>query len=126
IASAAPGLNAQAIALARDGSVYLAGPAAGQFRATAAAFQPEPGLAPTANSAQTAIVKLDPQLHGPLAATYFGGTFGNGAKVLTLDAAGNVYLGGYTPPRSLPTRTPLVQAFGLAITGFAAALSADL
>ncbi len=129
IASAALGLNAQAMALARDGSLYLAGPAAtgpNPFLATPGAFQSNSGLAPAANAAQTAIVKMDAQLHGVLAGTYFGGAFGNGVKAITLDAAGNVYLGGYTSPRSLPTRTPFVQGFGRAITGYVAELTGDL
>jgi hypothetical protein len=129
VASAALGLTAQAIALARDGSVYLTGPAAtfpDPFLATAGAFQSDPGLAPAANATQTAIVKMDGQLHGVLAGTYFGGAFGNRAAAIALDAAGNVYVGGYTSPRSLPTRTPFVQGFGLAITGYVAELTGDL
>lgn len=129
IASAALGLSAQAVALSPDGSLYLTGPAAifpDPFPATAGAFQPASGLAPTANATQTAVVKMDSQLHGVLAGTYFGGTFGNGARAITLDTAGNVYLGGYTPPRSLPTRTPFMQGFGLAITGYVAKLTGDL
>ena len=129
IASAAPRLSAQAIALAPDGSLYLAGPAAtfpDPFLATPGAFQPDAGLAPATNTTQTAIVKMDAQLHGVLAGTYFGGAFETGARVMTLDAAGNVYLGGYTSPRSLPTRTPFVQGFGLAVTGYVAELTRDL
>jgi Beta-propeller repeat/IPT/TIG domain len=129
IASAASGLIAQAIALARDGSLYLAGRAAtgpDPFFATPGAFQSDPGLAPTANTTQTAIAKMDAQLHGVLAGTYFGGALGNRANAITLDAAGNVYVGGYTSPRSLPTRTPFVQGFGIAITGYVAELTGDL
>jgi hypothetical protein len=129
VASAALGLAAQAIALARDGSLYLTGPAAAfpdPFLATPGAFQSDSGLAPAANATQTAIVKMDAQLHGVLAGTYFGGAFGTAAKAITLDAAGNVYVGGYTSPRSLPTRTPFVQGFGLAITGYVAELTGDL
>ena len=96
------------------------------FSATPGAFQSNSGLAPAANATQTAIVKMDAQLHGVLAGTYFGGAFGNGVKAITLDAACNVYLGGYTSPRSLPTRTPFVQGFGRAITGYVAELTGDL
>jgi hypothetical protein len=35
-------------------------------------------------------------------------------------------VGGYTSPRSLPTRTPMVQGFGLTITGYVAKLTGDL
>jgi hypothetical protein len=129
IASAGLGLTAQAIALAHDGSLYLTGPAATfpiPFPATAGAFQSNPGLAPGVNAVPTAIAKMDGQLHGVLAGTYFGGALGGGARTLTLDAAGNVYVGGYTSPRSLPTRTPFVQGFGLGLTGYAAELTGDL
>lgn len=129
IASAATGLNTEAVVLAGDGSLYLTGPAgtgADPFRATPGAFQTSADLGPTANSSQTGIVKMDAVLSNVLASTYFGGAFGGGAKVLTLDAAGNLFVGGYTSPRSLPTRTPLMQGFGLSITGYVAKLSADL
>ena len=129
VAAAAPGLSAHAIALARDGSLYLAGPTGtgpDPFIVTAGAFQSDPGLAPNANATQTAIVKMDAKLDGILAGTYFGGAFGNDVNAITLDAAGNVYVGGYTSPRSLPTRTPFVQGFGLAVTGYAAELSGNL
>jgi hypothetical protein len=129
IASASLRLTPQVIALARDGSLYLAGPAVtfpDPFLATAGAFQPNSGLAPAVNATQTALVKMDGQLHGVLTGTYFGGTFGNAARVITLDAAGNVYVGGYTSPRSLPTRTPFVQGFGPGFTGYVAQLNGDL
>jgi hypothetical protein len=125
LASATTGVAAQAIAVSPDGSVYLAGPAA-TFRASPGAFQADSGLAPTANAPQTAIVKLQPQLQGRLAGTYFGGAFGGGVRAMTVDGAGHVYVGGYTSPRSLPTRTPFVQGFGGVVTGYVAELSGDL
>lgn len=126
IASAATGLGAQAIALARDGSLYLAGTAGSAFVPTPGAFQTATGVAPGANAVPNAIVKMDGQLHGVFAATYFGGALGGGIRAMTVDAAGNVYLGGYTSPRSLPTRTPFVQGFGVNVTGYVAELSGDL
>ena len=129
IASAAAPLNPYAIALAPDGSLCLTGPAAtspNQFHATLGAFQSDSGLAPEANTTQTAIVKMDAQLQGVLAGTYFGGAFGNHAGAITIDAAGNVYVGGYTPPRSLPMRTPFMQGFGLVVTGYVAEFTGDL
>jgi hypothetical protein len=71
-------------------------------------------------------VKLQPQLQGRLAGTYFGGAFGGGVRAMTVDGAGHVYVGGYTSPRSLPTRTPFVQGFGGVVTGYVAELSGDL
>jgi hypothetical protein len=129
VASAAVGLSAQTMTLGPDGSAYLAGAAAAfpnPFPATPGAFQSDAGLASGANATQTAIVKLDAQLRGVLAGTYFGGTFGAAARAMTLDAAGDLYLGGYTSPRSLPMRTPFMQGFGVGITGYVAKLTADL
>jgi Beta-propeller repeat/IPT/TIG domain len=128
IASGSPGLNAQALALARDGSVYMAGitPTSPAFVPTPGAFQPAAGLAPGANAPPGGIVKMDPLLRGVLAATYFGGAFGTFVRAMTLDPDGNVYLGGHTSPRSLPTRIPFQLGFGLASTGFVAKLSGDL
>ncbi|HLW76718.1 MAG TPA: IPT/TIG domain-containing protein, partial [Bryobacteraceae bacterium] len=74
-----------------------------------------------------AVVKMDPQLKGTLAATYFGGPYFGQINALTLDASGNVYIGGATLTRGLPTRTPFVEAFGLhGTTGFLSELSGDL
>ena len=70
---------------------------------------------------------MDAQLQNVLAATYFGGRYGEWLKTLALDHSGNLYLGGYTPPVSLPTRTPLVEGFGPSSgTGFVSELSGDL
>jgi uncharacterized protein (TIGR03437 family) len=142
LASAAPLVNAQAMAMGADGSLYVAG-AAGTtpnlFEPTTGAFETTPRYWPMLRSqgggiTPTAIVKMDGQLHGVLAGTYFGGTYGDSINALTLDGAGNLYVGGYTSPRELPTLTPLVQGFGivpnvefsLGTTGFLAQLSGDL
>jgi hypothetical protein len=128
IASGAANLTAQAIALSPDGAVYLAGTADDPFRPTPGAFQPLSGLQPGASQlagGQTVLVKMDAQLQNTLAATFFGGVYGNPPRALALDG-GNVYVGGYTSPRSLPTRTPFVQGFGLGITGYVAELTGDL
>lgn len=130
LATGAPGVSIQAIAVAGDGSVYMAGsPQASEFQATAGAFQmtgPPPAL-PYQGSDAAAIVKMDSQLQKTLAATYFGGPYGPDVNALAIDAAGNIYIGGGTPPHGLPTRTPLVEAFGPpAGTGFLSEFSSDL
>ena len=142
LASAGPIESVQAIALAPDGSVYLAGsPLTGTygiFQPTAGAFQANPRLLPSlpsggGGSGPAAIVKTDAQLRNVLAATYFGGAYGNDIRSIALDPAGNVYAGGSTSPRDLPARTPLVQGFGsfvqgfgLISTGYLAELTGDL
>lgn len=129
LATGDAGVNAQTMAVAPDdGTLYLAGFAGDRFRATSGAFQgisalkaDQPPVAP----GQSAIVRMDGQLQNILAGTYFGGAYGSPVRVMTL-GGGNVYFGGYTSPRSLPTRTPFVQGFGQGITGYAAELTGDL
>ena len=135
--------GAAAMALAPDGSLYFAaaffslGPSA--FTPPPGGFQPGPGPGFTlpyqgnGNSPATAVIHLDPTLQTILAGTYFDSPYGNSIDTLALGSAGNVYIGGYTSPRSLPTRTPLAQGFsysvpgeGLTQTGFVAELTGDL
>jgi uncharacterized protein (TIGR03437 family) len=134
--------NTPAIAIGGDGNLYLAG-APGNLQTTPGAFQaisPSlPSLADQEGCCAAAIVKIDPQLQTVLAATYFGGAYGQQVEGLTLDPSGNVYVAGYTAPRGLPTRTPLQEAFGFGtefgpvvgftsqgVTGFLSELSNDL
>jgi uncharacterized protein (TIGR03437 family) len=137
------GSNGPLIALAPDGSVYLAG-AAANLQTTPGAFQTSsPSLPPLADQegcCAAAIVKMDSQLQHVLAATYFGGAYGQQVEALSIDAFGNIYVGGYTAPRGLPARTPLQEAFGYiesslgpvvefslqGVTGFLSELSNDL
>jgi len=133
LGSAQPVVNAQAIALASDGSVYLAGPQgvdqieteAGAFQTTSSLLQPLSGQG--GGGEPNAIVRMDALLTNTLAATYFTGPYGNSIQSLALDAGGNVFVGGSTPPSGLPTRTPFVEAFGPPLgTGFLSELSSDL
>ena len=55
---------------------------------------------------------------------YFGGPY-DLIGVMTLDSAGNAYVGGTPRPYGLPTRTPLQGGFA-ATTGFLSELSGDL
>jgi uncharacterized protein (TIGR03437 family) len=135
--------NTPAIAVGPDGNLYLAG-APENFQTTPGAFQANsPSLPPLADQGgccAAAIVKIDPQLQTVLAATYFGGAYGQQVEGLTLDPSGNVFVAGYTAPRGLPTRTPLQEPFGFlgtelgpvvefttqGVTGFLSELSNDL
>lgn len=103
----------QAITLGPDGTVYVAG-APFQFQATPGAFQ--------TTASEAGIVRFDAALSNVLAATSFGSS--SQVKVMTADAAGNVYLGGSTSI-GLPTRTPFAGAFA-GPTGFLSKLSGDL
>jgi uncharacterized protein (TIGR03437 family) len=127
-----PSIGVRAMAIGPDGSLYITGsPGTGdyQFQTTAGAFQPAPiggsGLPDQVGSnPASAIQKMDPQLAGVLAATYFGGPYDQ-IGVMTFDSAGNVYIGGNTGVQGLPTRTPLQGGFGTP-TGFMSELTGDL
>lgn len=122
-----PPVTPAAMALGADGSVYAAGEP-GNFPATAGVFQtvgsPIPSLPyqPGPNP-QAGIVRIDPTLKNILAATYFG--VYAAVKAMTMDAAGNVYIGGSTASTYLPTRTPFNGGFAYP-TGFMSELSGDL
>ncbi len=121
----------QAMALGRDGTLYVAGaPVNMQFQTTAGVFQDhalETFSLPSQVSTQpVGLVRLDSGLTRVLAATYFGGGYGASVWSMTTDAAGSLYLGGSTSPRGMPTVTPLAQAFGTPGTGFVAKASGDL
>jgi uncharacterized protein (TIGR03437 family) len=123
----------QALALGADGSLYVAGVtqngATTSFQPTAGAFQatlPGPPQLPDQGSyyvPSAVIAKWDAGLANLLAATYFGGS--KQTNAIMFDAAGNVYIGGETPPLGLPARTPLQEGFASA-TGFLSELSGDL
>jgi uncharacterized protein (TIGR03437 family) len=130
LASLPPTINAQAMAVGPDGSLYVAGgPAGSAFQTTAGTFDPTPSGAPSlqyqaGTLPATAVEKVDAQLAGVLAATYFGGPYDQVA-VMTFDSAGNLYMGGDTAPQGLPTRTPFQGGFATP-TGFLSELSGDL
>jgi len=134
LASMAPVVNAQAIAVGPDGNVYLAGQAgtgSNQFQPTSGAFQTSLGarpiLAEQGGLSTVGIAIMDPQLQNTLAATYFGDPdYRPSVDALALDPSGNVWFGGGTSRVGLPARTPLQEGFGGGLTGFVSELSADL
>jgi hypothetical protein len=98
------------IAIGSDGNVYVAG-APENFQTTSGAFQTNsPSLPPSEYqqpSSPAALLKVDPELKNVLAATYFGGAYGQQVQALALDASGNVYIAGSTGlvcPRAPPSR----------------------
>ena len=115
----------RSIALASDGSVYMAGTlnlGPIPFNPSARAFQTIPYVTPPlpyqcCGGGQGGVIKLDDQLTSIQAGTYFGGEYGSIPAAIALDPAGNVYIGGSTSPRSLPTLTPFFQGFGFVSPG---------
>jgi uncharacterized protein (TIGR03437 family) len=128
LATATPFIDVQSMAVAADGGLYMAGSSFGtQFHPTAGAFQttgPPPAL-PYQSSVSAVLMKMDAQLQNVLAATYFGGPYGPAVGAMAIDAAGNVCIAGGSPPRGLPTRTLLFEAFSPS-AGFLSEFSSDL
>jgi uncharacterized protein (TIGR03437 family) len=124
-------VNPQAMAMGRDGSIYLAGaPVNTLFQTTAGVFQDHAlatfSLPSQVSTQPVGLVRIDSGLTKVIAATYFGGAYGASIWSMTTDAVGNLYLGGWSSPRGLPTVTPLAQGFGSPSTGFVAKASGDL
>jgi uncharacterized protein (TIGR03437 family) len=124
----------KAMALGRDGALYLAGaavPGLDGFLPTAGAAQAGPNIYPPLDyqirlDQQSAIVKMDGSLQNTLAATYFGGPYGTSILSVAVDGSGSIFVGGSTASHGLPTSAPIALGFGSEGTGFAAELSADL
>jgi uncharacterized protein (TIGR03437 family) len=123
-------INVEAMAFGPDGSLYVAGgPIGSALQTTPGTFEPTYKLGPTLPyqpnpTPASAIAKIDPQLKGIAAATYFGGA-SDSIGVITINASGNVYVGGNTGPSGLPARTPFQGAFAPS-TGFLSELTGDL
>ena len=87
------------MALDTDGNVYVAGyTRSSDFPTTSGAYSTALG-----GSYDAFIAKFDSSMKNLLAATLYGGSSGDEARSLQLDAAGNVYIAGITGSGDLPT-----------------------
>jgi Beta-propeller repeat len=123
------GDGAGALALDSTGNVYVAGGTG------SADF---PGIGPgSADStleefgADGFVVRLNSDLSAILAATFLGGSFGDGAGALALDSTGNVYVAGSTDSSDFPGIGPgsadnSLGSFPGSFEGFVAKLNSDL
>ncbi len=97
---------AYALALHRDGSVYLAGDtASANFPGTTGGAQPARG-----GGVDAFVVSLDASLSKLKQATYFGGLSDESGAALVLDGGGGVYLAGSTRSTALPATALGAQA----------------
>src|ERR1700722_17425269 len=88
-----PGTTGAAIAVDASGNAFVAGQALGTtFPATPGAFQMQRFTA----NADAFVVKLNASGSGPIYATLLGGTFGDSANSVAIDARGDVFVAGYT------------------------------
>ncbi|MGE5169729.1 MAG: SBBP repeat-containing protein [Rudaea sp.] len=95
------GATPSAIAVDASGNAYVAGSAMSAFAATTGALQPATGNP----SGETGFVlKLDATGSAPLFATFLGGSIGEDATSLAVDARGNAFVAGWTSSPDFPVR----------------------
>jgi hypothetical protein len=94
------------IALARDGSAYVAGSAGSQTFPILDAFQPHP-----TGGGDAFITKLNPGGTALTYSTFLGGVEHDLAAAIAIDTAGNAYITGRTMG-SFPTERPFQPVFG--------------
>lgn len=110
--------SGNAIAVDSSGSVYLAGMTPSADFPTREAFQQNSG-----GLVDCFVTKLNPDGSDLIYSTYLGGSGVDLCEGLTLDAAGNVYVAGYTESLNFPVANPY-QAANAGITdGFVTKLS---
>lgn len=139
-----------AMALDREGNVFLTGNAGSTYQTTP--FQTTPGAFQTAvqpGGAQVTgyfgsalwseayVVKLDGGLSHVIAATLVGGEGFDAGQSVAIDSKGRVMVGGYTTSKAFPTRLPFQGSFAdaanfwgndgsIPATGFVAVLDNSL
>lgn len=91
--------NPAAIAVDADGNAYVSGSAVAGFLTTPGALRPVSG-----NPAGTSgfVLKLNPTGSAATFATFIGGTGGDDATSIAVDARANVYVGGWTASTDFP------------------------
>jgi uncharacterized protein (TIGR03437 family) len=106
--------DARGIAVGVQGNVYVAGTTQStDFPATAGVYQP------SARAGQfpgdVFVTKLSPDGSAVEYSTYIGGARTDVATGIAVDAAGNVYVGGYTDSLDFPTTSGAFRAFPPAV-----------
>ncbi len=123
-----------AIVLDQQGDLYVAGGtnSFGMFPVTAGAFQTAPPSVPGlpgqlggAGAGDAFVTKLDGSLKTILASTLIGGESTDFAEAVSIDASGNIIVGGFTDSKSFPLLRPAQGSFAQR-TGFIAGLTPDL
>ena len=81
-------------------------------------------IQPTLNGLYNSFVTMLNTTGGVLAfSTYYGGTGSDAANAITVDASGNMYIGGQTTSTNLPLQTPLESTNNGGVTGWVARLA---
>ncbi len=105
----------QGIAVDASGAVYIAGVTVGwDFPTTPASFQEEIASGCTGDTAcaEGFVTKLDPSGSSIAYSTFLGGTAGDSADDVAIDAVGNVYVKGMTSSANFPTLNAMQPEYG--------------
>jgi len=109
------------IAVDAAGSAYIAGSATSTFTTTPGALRTQ-----SPNTVTTGFVlKLDPSGSLPLFSTFLGGTGGDDATSIAIDARGNAYVGGWTTSPDFPVVNAFQATPGAGKDAFVAKLAHD-
>jgi hypothetical protein len=116
------------IAVDAAGAAYVTGETnSTNFPTTAGAFQPSPGGGPFGCFVDAFLTKLDPTGSGLLYSTYLGGGGEEAGFGVTVDAAGNAYVTGFTNSANFPVTSGAFQpAYSGSSDGFVAKLNPSL
>ena len=116
------GATPSAIRVDAAGNAFVTGSATSAFGATANALQPAPG---NASGSTAFLLKLDDKGSAPVFATFLGGSGGEDATSLALDARGNAYVAGWTTSADFPVRGALQSGKASPMDAFVAKVSND-
>ncbi|HJU21581.1 MAG TPA: SBBP repeat-containing protein [Casimicrobiaceae bacterium] len=118
IAAATP----SSIAVDSSGNAYVAGSATSSFVTTSAALRTVSGV-PAGSTGF--VLKLNAGGSAPVYSTFLGGSAGEDATSIAVDAYGNAYIGGWTTSSDFPVLNAFQSARGAGKDGFVAKLASD-
>ena len=111
------------IATDKNGNIYVAGETLSpDFPVTNSAYPASRSV----GYSDVFVAKLSGDLTTLLAATYLGGSDGDGATSIAIDRSGEVYVCGYTLSPDFPTTSGAYSVIGRGTDAFIARLSGDL
>jgi len=110
------------IAVDSSGNAYVAGSATSSFVTTPGALRSVSGVP---GGSTGFVLKLNSTGSAPVYSTFLGGSAGDDATSIAVDANGNAYIGGWTTSNDFPVRNAFQSVRGAGRDGFVAKLASD-